>query len=238
MNSELNKEGFSFDSVWDRMVQVTGWKNQGQLAEFLGITSASVSGAKGRGFISLEWIFKVARAFNVYTDWLATGEGPIKRGEPPVVAEPPLVYCVTDEELKNEYVLVPRYNVKASAGGGAIIESEQIVDLLAFKARWIHSMHWNPANLLLINTIGDSMYPTIEAGDLLLVDKGQREVRDDAIYILQIDGTLVAKRLQKLYDGSIQIKSDNQVYDAQLVPVDRVNMLNIIGRVVWGGGRM
>ena len=149
------------------------------------------------------------------------------------------VRYASESEMDKEYVLVPRYDVRASAGGGALIESEQIVDYLAFKSEWVrNAMHMNPADLVLISATGDSMYPTIRERDLLLVDKSQFEVKDDAIYILRFDGALLAKRLQKLFDGSIQIKSDNNVYDSQLVPSDKVDSLKVLGRVVWVGGRI
>jgi len=81
MNSEQDKNTLVFDIVWERICKLTGWKKYGQLAEFLGIKPSSVAGAKQRGFISLEWVFKVAQDYNASTDWLATGEGPMKRGE-------------------------------------------------------------------------------------------------------------------------------------------------------------
>lgn len=137
-----------------------------------------------------------------------------------------------------EYALVPRYGVKASAGHGSIVESEQIVDHMAFKRQWIRTMGLDVSHLALISAKGDSMEPTIKDGYLLLVDLRVHEVKGDAIYILRLDGELIAKRLQRIFDGGIKIKSDNQAYDEQVVPQDYVGKLNIIGRVVWGGGRM
>lgn len=66
---------FDFEDVWERIRQVTGWKRYGDLAEFLSITSASVSGAKSRGVMPIEWAFRVASHYNINTDWLLTGEG-------------------------------------------------------------------------------------------------------------------------------------------------------------------
>lgn len=245
MNTELDKIGFDFELCWERICKLTGWKKQTQLASFLGIKPPSVSDAKSRGFISLEWLYKVAQHYNASTDWLASGKGPVKLGDAEAFdwgttfADPNAQWKHADAvDLHKEYVLVPRYNVRVSAGGGSVVESEQVVDHLAFKSSWIHEMHLTASNLLLVNSVGDSMFPTIKEGDLLLVDKGQQDVRDDAIYVLQNDGALVAKRLQRFYDGSIQIKSDNKLYDEQTVPADRVNILKIIGRVVWGGGKM
>lgn len=225
-----------FDSAWGRICSITGWKNYGQLAQFLDITSSSVSGAKKRGIMPLDWVAKVAQKYECSLDLLVFGRDEAWAS---AVAEMPAFWCADRKDLEKEYVLVPRYNVQVSAGGGALVESEQVVDHLAFKGEWIRStMHLQPSDLVLITAMGDSMYPTIRQGDLLLLDKSQQEVRDDAIYVLRLNGGLIAKRLQKLFDGSIQIKSDNRVYDPQTVPMDRVGELTIIGRVVWIGGRV
>ena len=94
MNSELGKDSLVFDVVWERICKLTGWTKYGQLAEFLRIKPSSVAGAKQRGFISLDWIFKVAQGYNGSTDWLATGKGEMKRGE-----AAPAAACAMDEPL-------------------------------------------------------------------------------------------------------------------------------------------
>lgn len=216
-----------------------GEKSNRSFAVECGISEGTLrSYLQGGTYPPLDTLEMIAKAAGVRLAWLASGEEPMVWGEVAAVSERTTRY-EDAKDLQKEYVLVPRYNVRVSAGGGALVESEQVVDHLAFKSGWIRStMHMNPADLLLISAIGDSMYPTIREGDLLLVDKSQREVRDDAIYVMRLDNTLIAKRLQKLYNGSIQIKSDNKAYDAQLVPHDRVGMLYLIGRVVWVGGRV
>ncbi len=234
MNSELEKNELVFDVVWERIRQVTGWKNYGQLAEFLGIKSQSVSGAKGRGYIALEWVFKVAQGFNIFTDWLATGEGPMKREEAGQAGE-----YTTGKDLGADFVLVPRYNVGASAGGGAIIHSEQVVDHLAFRSEWVRSaLDVSVKDLALISVKGDSMEPTLSNGDMILVDTGTRKVEDNAIYVLRYNGALMVKRIQRKVDGTLIIKSDNLVYEPETVEGDAVDQLHVVGRVVWSGRRM
>lgn len=70
-----------FEAVWKRIKETTGWSKFSDLAEYLDIKSQSVSGAKKRGGLPLEWVFKVAQGYQVSTDWLLTGEGPMHRGE-------------------------------------------------------------------------------------------------------------------------------------------------------------
>ena len=65
---------FSFDDVWGRIRHVTGWKKYSELADFLNIKAASVSGAKSRGVMPIDWAFRLAWSRGVSTDWILTGK--------------------------------------------------------------------------------------------------------------------------------------------------------------------
>ena len=142
-------------------------------------------------------------------------------------------------ETHGDYVLVPRYKVEASAGGGAVIHSEQIVDYLSFKSEWVrNALGVAPQELALINVKGDSMEPTLSNEDLILIDMRAGRVEDNAIYVLQFNGVLLVKRIQRRLDGSVVIKSDNTMYEPETLSGDAMNQLQVIGRVVWCGRRM
>lgn len=81
MNSETDRNSpiSGFDSAWDRVKTITGWGKYGELAAFVGTSSQSVSGVKGRGAFPLDWAFKIAQVYNSTTDWIITGEGPMRR---------------------------------------------------------------------------------------------------------------------------------------------------------------
>jgi phage repressor protein C with HTH and peptisase S24 domain len=82
------------------------------------------------------------------------------------------------------------------------------------------------------------MEPTLREGDLLLIDLRQTKVTDDAIYVLSLDGRLLAKRLQLAVGGTIYIRSDNPVYKELTVSKDNTEDLHVIGRVIWIGRRV
>lgn len=138
----------------------------------------------------------------------------------------------------DEFALVTVYDVHASAGHGASVEHEQPISELAFRLDWLKKEGLNAKTLAAITAAGDSMEPTIYDGALLLIDKDQRQVSGDAIYVLRLDGHLYAKRLQRLHDGSVRISSDNQAYADERVDRDHARDLDIIGQVVWVGHRM
>ncbi|MEW6562738.1 MAG: helix-turn-helix transcriptional regulator [Pseudomonadota bacterium] len=137
------------------------------------------------------------------------------------------------------FILVPHYEVHASAGNGALVHSEQIVDYLAFKDDWVRNTLGVPQKeLALISVKGDSMEPTLSNEDLILIDMRKSRVEDNAIYVLQLDGTLLVKRIQRKLDGSLHVMSDNARYQPEIVNADRSGDLHVLGRVVWSGRRM
>lgn len=81
------------------------------------------------------------------------------------------------------------------------------------------------------------MEPTLKEGDVLLINTAVTRVIDDAIYAIRINDTLMVKRIQKMADGSLIIKSDNPAYKEQIIPKYQVESLKIIGRSVWFGRR-
>ena len=79
------------------------------------------------------------------------------------------------------------------------------------------------------------MEPAIHSGDSLLVDISKTTLEDGCIFVLRLGDDLYAKRLQKLFDGGIEILSDNKEYKSQIVSAGELPMLQIIGKVVWMG---
>jgi phage repressor protein C with HTH and peptisase S24 domain len=82
------------------------------------------------------------------------------------------------------------------------------------------------------------MNPTLSDGDMILVDLRAGRIEDSAIYVLEFDDALLVKRIQRKLDGSIVIKSDNPLYETEVLTRDRAQSLRIIGRVIWSGRRM
>ena len=138
-----------------------------------------------------------------------------------------------------ELVPVTRSPVRASAGPGAINGDEVTRPYLAFDPRWLKGLTASPAAMLsVIRVEGDSMAPTLCAGDDILVDRGDAADRlRDGIYVLRVDGTLLVKRLLIHPVGRrVTIQSDNPAY-ADL-PDCSLNEIDCVGRVVWSGRKV
>jgi len=138
----------------------------------------------------------------------------------------------------DHFIMVPRYDVRASAGGGALIHSELIVDHLAFRQEWVLKMGLMRQKLALIEVHGDSMEPALCNGDLVLIDLRACELSADGIYVIQHRGHLLVKRIQSKLDGRVIIKSDNPAYEPEILGPDEAEGLIVVGRVVWFGRAM
>lgn len=135
-----------------------------------------------------------------------------------------------------QFTLVPTYDIQASAGPGATVENELPASMLAFRRDWVHGkMGLNPNRLKAIQAEGDSMFPAIHHGDLLLMDADQTKVGRDGVYVLRQEDQLLVKRVSRRFDGSLLIQSDNDAYPDQEVPADRAEEVHVVGRVVWIG---
>lgn len=136
-------------------------------------------------------------------------------------------------------VPVKRSPVRASAGPGAIPYDQAAKPYFAFDENWLKSLTASPAaRLSIIRVEGDSMAPTLNAGDDILVDLGDAADRlRDGIYVLRADDALVVKRLALHPAGRrVTVQSDNPAYPDW--PDCDLDELQCIGRVIWSGRKI
>ncbi len=90
----------------------------------------------------------------------------------------------------------------------------------------------------MIRVEGDSMAPTLNAGDDILVDPDALgDGLRDGIYVLRVDGALLVKRLAiHPFGGRVTVQSDNPNYPDW--PDRSLDELICIGRVIWAGRRI
>lgn len=171
----------------------------------------------------------IAQAAGVSLDWLIAGKGD-KYGSP--------VQAVGDGSAEDMYAYVPLYDARCSAGHGSWNEGCRVLTMLAFTRYSLRKKGLDPARLSAIRVDGDSMEGLLSDGDTVMIDHGRNALEGEAVYVIRLDDHLYAKRLQRQFDGSVQVISENQAYRDMLVPKDRLADLEIVGRVVWSGGWM
>lgn len=141
----------------------------------------------------------------------------------------------SETALSTDDDMVPVHMIDLSFGMGAAIMDTEIfehqAEALEFPRSWLRMITPNSPNMLCWSRgRGDSMYPTIGDGDVVLIDRGQREVYDgDLCWAAYYGNTAVIKRLRPMPDGGVKMLSDNPnvppetAYDGEL---------NIFGRVI------
>ena len=134
---------------------------------------------------------------------------------------------------------VKRHPVTVSAGPGAIVAEELGKPYFAFDERWLKALTPSPPrNLSIVRVEGDSMAPTLNPGDDILVDLGDAADRlRDGIYVLRIEDAWVVKRIALNPIGRrFTVQSDNPAYPDW--PDCGLNDIKPIGRVIWSGRRI
>lgn len=133
-----------------------------------------------------------------------------------------------------EWADIPRLPLGASAGPGALPAEEIPSGRLRFSNRWLKEQGLEPVMLSVIEVEGDSMEPTLRDGDEILVDRTPRPLRA-GIHVIRIDDVLLVKRLESGPGGTVRVISDNAAYPRLERPLQEIEL---VGRVVWKGGRL
>lgn len=133
--------------------------------------------------------------------------------------------------------LIPKLAVGASAGPGAINEAETLAGKIGFDEKWLRKQGLDPAKLSLIRVEGDSMSPTLNHGDDIMVDnRAALAAPRDGIHVIRLDDALMVKRIAHGPAGRVSVLSDNPAYPGW-PDVDGASV-TIVGRVVWAGRRL
>lgn len=178
----------------------------------------------------------------VSLDWLATGKGNMMLSAAGRVADDSAIY----DRDPDDYCFIPLYDVEAAAGHGSLADNEAITSHLAFKKSFINAdLRASERDLALITVKGDSMDPTLKSGDTIMINQALVDDRlQDGLYVLNIDGSLLVKRLQALPGDRVRISSDNPAYEpfevsrVDLAAAGAGSLVGIIGKVVWTGRRI
>ncbi|WP_447651013.1 XRE family transcriptional regulator [Pseudomonas abietaniphila] len=144
------------------------------------------------------------------------------------------------EAAEDKYAHIPQYSAKAAAGLGHENPHVETLATLAFKLDWLRTKGVKAENLLVIYAEGESMWPTINDHDVLLVDKSKIDPADGHVFVLaSTERGAIVKRLVQSPLGGWIIRSDNEdkdEYGDLLLSRSDVNEHRIIGRVIWRGG--
>ncbi|MEI4235197.1 XRE family transcriptional regulator [Roseovarius sp. D22-M7] len=184
---------------------------------------------RGRSQVpNLEKLTSVATVVKVEPEWLLSGKGRVE-GDDPISLD-----------YHNEFVAIQYATARPSMGGGAIVEGEDHPGRnFHFRRAWVRDrLKASPSMLRVMAVQGDSMMPTLNDGDVILVDMNQRNPVPPGVFVLHDGMGLVAKRLEYVPVSEpprVRIISDNHQYSPYECTAEEVN---IVGRVRWYGREM
>lgn len=199
-----------------------------------------------------EFLERVCREFSVHPQWLLLGTGKPYAEPPPKAPDdgsPPILRFAPGAEAEEEYVLLPLLASRVTAGPEGEILYEEVEDHYPFKRWWLERLVGRSPDrlrdLLLIKVRGDSMSPTINQGEIALVDTFEAErfqVLTGRIYLVILpEGSASLKRLVLSRDEEavrLVCLSDNTTdyrpFEFALEP-EKALKNHILGRVRWVG---
>lgn len=221
---------------------------------------------RGDSTPDFDFLAMYKRRFGVNVDWLVTGEGPMftPREVVKLLNEHRHSHAVYDptygsgsflmhaaEHLadrndehslpaaleKADFVNLPQYDVRASAGRGLIPINEMPISQTAFERSFLRSLGGAPDFCFMMWSTGDSMFPTIHDNALLIVDSNQTMVDHGRIYVFAVGNAVLVKRAKWRMDGKLELASDNVDgnYPVETFDADRVEDLVVVGRVIFIG---
>lgn len=183
----------------------------------------------------LDKIIAIAEAANVNIEWLATGVGPMRGSTPdPIVVDgkPVLVTGIPQWQTPDPetFYYVPMAEAQLSAGGGMFVLSEDISDYYAFRKDWLNRIATSAKSLVLMAVNGNSMHPTVQNKDTVLIDTERLEIHEGLLYALRLDSTIMVKRLTHRPGDIINVISDNKE-EFETYQAERKD-IHVIGQVI------
>lgn len=154
----------------------------------------------------------------------------------------PILEWDNEHELGEEYVLIPRLEVKVSAGNGRIVwDIDEKGQRQAFRKAWLMRLGIEAEHAATVVAEGSSMEPRVIDGDSLVVNYKATQLVDGKVYVLAYQNEVYVKRLFKKPGGGLSIRSDNPDktrYPDVDIEAEEAALVQIIARVVGVSGAM
>jgi hypothetical protein len=219
---------FSDLTVGDRFAILLRLVPDDQWEQLLGRSKNHIRKYESGTEIPLTVVAALAAETEVPLDWIVLGSAMDRR--------PPLVYVSVDRPAADpDDVPIQKLAFKVSAGNGAIL-LDDAAEYVRFPRFILESHGVAPQNARLMIGSGESMRPTINDGDLMLVDVSPTaaQIVEGKVYVFSVGDDAFVKRLRKMGDQVMMI-SDNRELFPDEQPVPQHQPMRIYGRVKWAG---
>ncbi len=198
---------------------------QEQLAQRLGVGKAALSMIEtGKAGLSTRNLNIMVQEFNVNAEWVETGKGNMFNAEPNLKR----FNLRTDSSLPMQSV--PLYSIEGTAGLVPLFTHPEVSKPINF----IHIPNLPKCDGA-IYIVGDSMYPLLKSGDIVLYkqisDIGDIFWGDMYLLSIDLDGEeyVMVKYLQKSdREGYVRLVSQNQHHAEKEIEMGRIRALALV----------
>ena len=134
------------------------------------------------------------------------------------------------EQERSDTVSIDQIDLRFGLGGQYLDGPVETVQR-KFSRSWLRNFtDSSPEHLCWTSSSGDSMKPTIEDSDLILIDRSDNRVEfGDKFWAIAYGQVGMIKRLRPMPDGGVKILSDNQNVPPETAYDDE---MHVVGRVV------
>lgn len=159
---------------------------------------------------------KPLAALGLSIDWINDNEGQMLISAP-----------VAGNEIAGGYLRVAHLDAEGDMGDGRINadfpDVIRSIDLAEPYIRSIVGFLPPPGRLVIITGRGDSMIPTIQPGEALIVDTGIGTYDGDGLYLINLGhGQQVKRLIDHGMEAGIHVHSDNSAYPAIQMPAGAI----------------
>ena len=146
---------------------------------------------------------------------------------------PGAMRVVIDDPDDQSFYHIKKVKLQLRAGITSFQTVPDIYDgeTISLRKNWVDRKGIQPATLLALSVVGESMEPNLYEGDVVVIDTADKTMRDGGVYAFNYDGESVIKRLVK-ERGEWWLFSDNPDQARHRPKGCRTGDCGIIGRVV------
>ncbi len=200
--------------------------NQSELATRIGVTPQSVQHWENdRTVPRNNRVELLASVMGVSQEWILFGDKPDRVGDSAEV-----VYTYKPSP---GIVHIPFFCIETAAEKGEDVSLEDVTDRVSFGKEILEKHGLEQGQVVAVVVSDDHMEPRILKGDTVLVDKSDKTLVDNHVYLIRVENALRVQRMVSRVDGKWVITCDNAKfaqYDT-LISREEFDQLNVIGRV-------
>lgn len=216
------------DVAWIKERKRERGLNDDKIAVALGVErSVANKVVNGRTRMSPHRVDEMARLLGVSRNEMLARAGILAA---PAEAAPDLP--VVRNASTGETVSLQQLDLSFSMGTGTSIDDYIESEPVEFDLGMLRAItRAEPSRLRLARGVGDSMFPTLQSADRVMIDTTQTVLNQtDRIWAVSIHGAGAIKRLRTIGNGKVLVMSDNRDVPPQEIDADD---LIIGGRVIW-----